>query len=178
MSEFENERLRAAQTEALFLALFKTFVGWANSAGMNVDDWKLAQMSGNLLNPLGGECSFYEAACSLQRIAEMRSLPPAVLVGSFKAGHDDDDVLPCQLEKKGQATLVIWARWDGQEYRGPDVAHPDEPAVLVSLEGCGPELGKWTDPVKLYALLEYGFQIGPYTETTDASATGEQDIPF
>ncbi len=85
------------------------------------------------------------------------------------------------MNKAGHASIVVWATWDGEQQCGPQTPtrgfggeplscppHPSAPSVLVSLEGCGPELGKWTEPLKLYAFLEYGFKIGRYVETVAA----------
>lgn len=178
-----SDRLAAASFAGLQDQLLQTFKNWASVCGYAVEDWKIAP-SGNLLNPVGVECSFYEATCSLQRIAEMLQMDPVTLVGSFyAANHQEDQILPCQLSLEGHPSIVIHARWDGEHYTGPAPydAKRGEPSVLVSLEGCGPELGKWTDPKKLYALMEYGFRLGHFVEHTDAKIERDdpdQDIPF
>lgn len=85
--------------------------------------------------------------------------------------------------------LVIWAIWDGEKCVGQATeGMPSTPSVLVSLEGCGPKEGKWTDPVKLYSFLEFGYKLGRYVPTTSAGVfdyeeyprlTGDdEDIPF
>ncbi len=171
----DQDRLQQMQYHALLAMVFEAFKAWAARANWKVDDWQVSS-NGNLINPLGDECS-------LQRIAEMRALDPGVLAGSF---HAERRLPPCELRKAGQATLVIWASWDGKQCLGQATeGMPATPALLVSLEGCGPELGKWTDPVKLYTLLEYGFKIEPFTETvsTEIAETldrvdDEENIPF
>lgn len=205
-----DHALQEAQREALRIKLFAAFEEWAKAAGWDVSAWKVGDAQtaaggdafGLPVTPLGDAVSFYDAACSLQRIAEMRTLNPSTVAGSFYHQGEPEDVpqLPCQMNKQGQVPLVIWAIWDGESQVGPVTparglspggeampcpAHPSKPSVLVSLEGCGPELGKWTDPVKLYSFLEFGYKLGRYVPTTDASLfddlprdDGSEDIPF
>lgn len=187
----EDDAHNAAQTVDLFDRLLEAFTTWAKAAGHNVDKWTVSKGSGQPINPLGDECSWYEAALSLQRIAEMAAINPATLVSCFhyQKSEGAPTEMPCELTKKGQATLVLWATWDGEEEQvgltmlsQPQPPRPNKAAVLVSLEGCGPEQGKWLDPVKLYAFMEYGFHLGRYTPTTaipiPMATSFEEDPPF
>lgn len=182
--------LQEAQREALRIKLFDAFKDWATAAGWDISAWKIGDaqttISGSAfglpVTPLGDAVSFYDAACSLQRIAEMRALNPSTVAGSFyHQGDQENPRLPCQMNKQGKVPLIIWAIWDGDVLVGPKAeGMPSTPSVLVSLEGCGPELGKWTDPVKLYSFLEFGYKIGPYVPTTDSSVfdPDSEEIPF
>lgn len=173
----------------LFARLFACFQQWAKEANLDVSRWTVDD-HGQPVTPLGDSCSFYEAAMSLARIAEMATLHPSSVVSSFYFQAKDSDTaeLPSELRKDGQPTLVVWAIWDGQKLTGdvglPPLATPEKPAALVALEGCQPGEGSWMDPVKLYSFLEFGYRIGRFggaaepTSVFENLPTYDEDPPF
>lgn len=186
--------LQEAQREALLDKLFEAFKEWAKASNWDVSAWNVYRFNGEHfgkpVTPLGDVVSYYEAVCSLQRIAEMRAIDQGTLVSSFYVTGlvSGEPILPCQLTKQGHAAIVIWSLWDGQKCVGnAREGMPTTPAVLVSIEGCGPEDGKWTEPLKLYSLMEFGLKLGRYVPTTSASVfdyeedpcpAGDEEIPF
>lgn len=180
-SEEAAERLALANLGALKDQLLQTFRAWAKRNGWDASDYKAADGPNvNLLTPLGEQCSFYEAARSLERIASMRAVDPAALAEQFayRPPNEGTAELPAQLNKRGQPSLVIFAIWDGaalQGFAGDNPSPPKKPAVLVALEGESVESAEWKDPVKMYALMEYGFTLGPHGTEPE---TEDEDIPF
>jgi hypothetical protein len=173
-----TEQLAQAQRHALNDKLLAAFKEWATAGGLPVDKWTISD-NGLFKNPLGDEVTPYDAACSLQRIAEIKaSVDEAVMVQCFyyQENKNSPPVLPCELRKSGQATVVIWALWDGKKCHGEArQAMPATPSVLVGIEGYGPDEAEWKDPYKVYALLEYGFKLGAFTATGEDTA---DEIPF
>lgn len=175
------------QRRALSEAFLGAFKSWAAAAGFMVDKWTISDQ-GVLLNPLGDGMSTYDAACSLQRIAEMKTIDGEAAVYCFRTKHGrlakdhETPELPIELRKSGQATVVIWALWDGRQCVGEARADmPATPSVLIGLEGYGPEEAEWKEPHKVYALMEYGFKLCSYSPSTDArSDEREADgyVPF
>lgn len=187
-----NDKLQKAQRRGLMDGLLETFKTWANKAGWDASAWRVTEQGG-LLNPLGDEASFYEGAMSLQRIADMAALSPATVVPCFYVeSSGEGPILPCQLDKRGQASVLIWATYDGETLHSAagvsNIPAPPGPGLFVSLEGCNWEDGKWTDPVKLYTFMEYGFKLvrfKPLPAVTDDNPLQEavvddddSNIPF
>ncbi len=179
-----SEQLARAQRLALNDAILSAFKAWADGAGFQVDKWGITE-SGVLTNPLGDGVSLYDAAMSLQRIAEMKALEASEVVGCFCLHHSSGDpVLPCELRKNGQVSLVIWSIWDGTKCHGEArAAMPATPSLLVGIEGYGPDEAEWKEPHKLYALMEYGFKLMAYTpelgdERSKYADALDGDVPF
>lgn len=174
------ERLAEAQRMGLNDALLAAFKSWATAAGFQVDKWTISLM-GYLLNPLGDAVSPRDAAHSLQRIADMKTIDQAELASCFvyrqkdRHGNEGPPIMPCELRKEGQASIVIWAAWDGKQCIGDArQAMPATPALLVGLEGGTPEDAEWREPARLYTLMEYGFKLGNFTEVAPLEVTAAQ----
>ena len=159
---------------ALRVDLFEAWKGSMLRRGYDVTGWKMADESEAVINPLGGLMDLRSAVFALDRIKGIAEVGPLATVAVFS------DVLPAELLREGSPTIVVWATCDGQICKGAaqvDLTRPDEPALLVGVAGESPAEAQWTDPVKVYRLLEFGYGIRRYEPDREEWAR-EEDVPF